>query len=87
VFADDTSVLISSRNLKGICSVSNLVLSHMIISLGANKLLLNWEYTNIIKFITNNLSPSAVPVGFKEKCIEKMVDTKLLGLQIDNHLN
>jgi len=59
----------------------------MIKSLGANKLLLNREKTNITKFITNNSSHSTVPVGFKEKCIEKMVDTKLLGLQIDNHLN
>ena len=40
-----------------------------------------------MKFITNNSSHFAVHVGFKEKYVEKMVATKLLGLQIDNHLN
>ena len=30
LFADDTSVLISSRNIKDFCSVPNLILSHMI---------------------------------------------------------
>jgi len=69
--------------------VSNLVLYYTIKWFAANKLLLNQEKTNIMKFITNNSSYSAVHVGFKEKYryMEKTVDTKLLGLQIDNHLN
>jgi hypothetical protein len=53
----------------------------------ANKLLLNREKTNIMKFITNNLSHSALHVGFKVKYMENMVDTKLICLKIDNNPN
>jgi hypothetical protein len=49
----------------------------------ANKLVLNLDKTNIMKFITNN-SPQ---IGYKEKYIDEMVKTKFLGLHTDNHLN
>jgi len=29
----------------------------------------------------------ALYIGYKEKCIEEMVNTKFLCLQIDSHLN
>jgi len=38
LFAGDTSVLISSRNLEYFCSVSNLAVSHMIKLFAVNKL-------------------------------------------------
>jgi hypothetical protein len=54
--ADDTSVIISSRNFKDFCSVTNLVLSHMIKWFAANNLVINLEneYTESHnkKFIT-----------------------------------
>jgi hypothetical protein len=53
----------------------------------ANKLVLNLDKTNIMKFIMNNSLHSALRIGCKEKYIEKMVKTKFLGLHIDNHLN
>jgi hypothetical protein len=34
-------------------------------------LVLNLDKTNIMKFITNNLSHSTVHIGFKEKYIEE----------------
>jgi hypothetical protein len=40
-----------------------------------------------MKFITNNLSHSALHIGYKEQQIEEAVSTEFLGLQIDNHLN
>jgi len=43
--------------------------------------------TNVIKFITKNLTHSAIHVGYKSKYIEETVHTKFLGLQIDNHIN
>jgi hypothetical protein len=43
LFADDTSVIISSRNFKDFCSVANLVLSHMIKWFAANNLVINLE--------------------------------------------
>jgi hypothetical protein len=46
----------------------------------ANKLVLNLEKTNIIKFITNECALSTV---YKEKYIEEIVNTKFPCLQID----
>jgi hypothetical protein len=53
----------------------------------ANKLVLNLDKTNIVKFIMNNSPHSALCIGYKEKYIEDMAKTKFLGLHIDNHLN
>jgi hypothetical protein len=53
----------------------------------ANKLVLKLDKTNIMKFITNNLSLSTLHIGYKEKYIEETVNTKFLDLQVDNHLN
>jgi hypothetical protein len=52
----------------------------------ANKLALNLDKTDIMKFITNNSSQSALCIGYKEKHTEKTVNTTFCGLQIDNHL-
>jgi hypothetical protein len=87
LFADDTNVIISSINFEDLCSVSKLVLSLMIKWFAANKLVLNLDKANIVKFITNNLSHSTLHIGYKEKYIKETVSPKLLGLQIDNHLN
>ena len=45
IFADDTSVIISSRNFKDFCSVSNLVLFHMIKWFVAKNKFLNLDKT------------------------------------------
>jgi hypothetical protein len=42
---------------------------------------------NIIKFITRNSSHSTLHIGYKEKYIEETMNTKLLDLQTDNHIN
>jgi hypothetical protein len=52
-----------------------------------NKLALNLDKTNIIKFITNNSPQYALSIGYNGKYIQESVSTKFLGLQIDNHLN
>jgi hypothetical protein len=52
----------------------------------SNKLVLNLDKTNIIKFITNHHS-MILKIGYDEKYIEESMNTKFLGLQIDNHLN
>ena len=53
----------------------------------ANNLILNLDKMIIMKFITRNSSYSTVYIGYKEKYIEETVNTKFLGLQIDNHIN
>jgi hypothetical protein len=52
----------------------------------ANKLSLNLDKTNVITFIKK--SPQyPLNTGYNDEHIEEEVNTKLLGLQIDNHLN
>jgi len=53
----------------------------------ANKLVLNLDTMNITKFIPRNSSHSTLCLRYKEKYIEETVNTKLLGLQTDNHIN
>jgi len=55
--------------------------------LTANKLILNLDKSNIRKFVTKNSSHSTLHIGYREKYIEDIVNTKCLGLQIDNHLH
>jgi hypothetical protein len=40
-----------------------------------------------MKFTTNNSAQSAIHIVYREKNTEETVNTKFLGLQIDNHLN
>jgi len=40
-----------------------------------------------MKFITKNSSHSTLHIDYKEKCTEKMMNTKFFGLQTDNHVN
>jgi len=50
----------------------------------ANNLVINLDKTNIIKFITKNSAHSTLHIGYKEKYIEQTVNTKFLGLEVDN---
>jgi hypothetical protein len=52
----------------------------------ANKLVLNLDKTNIMKFITKNSPHFALCIAYRGKYIEETINTKFLGLQIDNHL-
>jgi hypothetical protein len=87
IFADDTSVVIYSKRFDDFCVTWNILLSHMNKQFTANKLAPNLYETNIIKFITNNSLQYALCIGYNEKYINASVNTKFLGLQIDNHLN
>jgi len=50
LFADDTSVIISSKNFKDFCSVTNLLLPHKNKWFATN-LVLNLDKTNMVEFI------------------------------------
>jgi hypothetical protein len=39
-----------------------------------------------MKFITNNSPHCALRIDYREKYIEETINTKFLGLEIDNHL-
>jgi len=53
----------------------------------ANKLVLNLEKTNIMKFVTINQPHCALTISYKDKCIDEAVNLKFFRIQIDNHLN
>ena len=59
----------------------------MIKQFATDKLVLNLDDTNIMKFITNNTSHSTLYIGYKVKYIEETVNTKFFCLQIDSHIN
>jgi len=40
-----------------------------------------------MKFKMMNSAHSTFHVGYEEKCLEETVNTKFLGLRIDNHIN
>jgi hypothetical protein len=67
--------------------MSNTVLYHISKLFTSNKLVLNLDKTNIIKFTTNKSPQYDLNIGYNEKYMEEPINTKLLGLQIDNHLN
>jgi hypothetical protein len=87
LFADDTSVIISNSNFTEFSTTANLVLARMIEWFSTNRLVLNLEKTNILKFATNNRTYYALTIGHKNKFIEEEVCLKFLGIQTDNHLN
>jgi hypothetical protein len=67
--------------------MSNTFLSQMSKWFTSNKLDLNLDKTNIIKFITNISPQSDLKIGYNGKYIEESINEKFLGLRIDNHLN
>jgi hypothetical protein len=87
VFADDTSVIISSKNFDDFSAISNEVLSDTSKWFACKKLVLNLDKTNTIKFITNKSPQYDFKTAYDDEYIEESITTKFLGLQIDNHLN
>ena len=83
--ADDTSVLIWSRNYEYLWNVK--FSSHIIKWLAANNLVLSLDILKIMKFITKNSVYSTFLIGYKEKYVEETLNTKFIGLHIDNHIN
>jgi hypothetical protein len=81
IFADDTSLIISSKNLDDFCMLSNRVLSLMSKWFAANKLALNLDKSNIIKFTAINVPHCTLSIGYNDKCIEETTETKFLVLQ------
>jgi hypothetical protein len=53
----------------------------------ANKLVVNLEKPNIMKFVMSNSPHCALTIGCKDKYIEETVNSKCLGLHLDNHRN
>jgi hypothetical protein len=85
LFADDTNIIISHPEADGfqICMNDAMSLNKWI---KANKLTLNSDKTNFMKFCINNKTWVNLNIGYDDKTIEEVETTKFLGLQIDNNL-
>jgi hypothetical protein len=53
----------------------------------ANKLTLNFDKTNFMKFCTNNKAYFNLNMGYSDKSIEEVETTRFLCLQTGNNLN
>jgi hypothetical protein len=53
----------------------------------ANNLVLNLDKMTIMEFITKNSSHATLCICYTDRCVEEMVNTEFLGLQIDKNLN
>ena len=85
-FADDTSILISGKNLKTLYKKANEELNNTDNWLIANKLSLNVEKTKCILFkILNSKTITSLSLMIKNTLIEKVFSFKLLGTILDEH--
>jgi hypothetical protein len=80
IIADDTSVIICSKNFDFFLYSVKLVLSRVCKWFAATKLVLNLHKTSVIKFITNNSPHCALNIGYRGE----ILNTKFLDVQIDN---
>jgi hypothetical protein len=65
IFADDTSVIIYSTNFDDFCILSNRAISHTNKWCTANKLAVDLDKMNAIKFIT--IHHDLLDIGYNEK--------------------
>ena len=88
-FADDTTVLISGKNIKNLYEKSTIELKSIDKWLIANKLFLNSDKTKHIVFRTpNSKTPSSdLSLKLKQTSIEKVTSIKLLGITVNEHLS
>jgi acetyl-CoA carboxylase beta subunit len=76
IFANDTSVIVYNKNLDDFCVLSNKVLSHMSKYFSANKLSLNLDKTNVIKFITKSSPQYPLNIRYNNKIYKKWQKTR-----------
>jgi hypothetical protein len=87
IFADEMSVIISSRNSDDFCMLSNRAVPLVGKWFAMNKLTLNLDETNILKFITYDSLQFPIRIEYEDKYIEESVHTKFLGKYIFSLLN
>jgi hypothetical protein len=85
MFADDTSIPISSNNFTDLNQVCTSVLSHIAKWFQAAQLVLNVEKTNMVKFALTKFSHCPLQLTYEGKICTEADNIKFLGLQLDNH--
>jgi hypothetical protein len=86
LFADDTSVLITSNNLGELKTKLTHTLTYMSECFTANGLQLKTDKTNTMHFKLNFSSNSALQISYRETNIKQAVHMKFLGLDLNNNM-
>ena len=87
LFADDTTLFYSSKNLQELSDVVNNELSKMIEWLNANRLSLNIDEANFMIFRPKGKKKSCPTIHINGSSIQEVDDAKFLGIIIYNQLN
>ena len=86
VFADDTNLFSSGKDLKSLESTTNTELSHISLWLKMNKLSLNIKKTHCMIFCRRKKLCHDVKLLIDGQAINEVQKTKFLGIVIDNQL-
>jgi hypothetical protein len=84
IFADDTSVLITSQNPRDFNIITNEILQKLDKWFKINLLSLNFDKTHIIHFKTKNTHITEVSVKYNDKLIYSLNNIKFLGMFIND---
>lgn len=87
IYADDTSVLLSDKNINVLHTNLNTELDLLNKWIKANKLIINVTKTTYILFQNRSLKYDMPPLTMDNKFMQRVSHTKFLGLHIDEHLN
>ena len=86
LFADDTNLFSSGKDLKNLESATNSELSHIYLWLNVNKLLLNIKKIHYMIFCRHNKLCHDVKLLIDGQAINEVQKNKFLGIIIDNQI-
>ena len=86
LFADDTNIFCSGKDLKSLCKTVSMELDKLNVWFAVNKLSLNVSKTNFILF-GNRKHNEDVNITINNVKIDRVYVTKFLGVLIDSNLN
>jgi len=87
LFADDTTLLLSSEDIDSLIITINTELANLADWLALNKLSLNVSKTNYIVFSGQHIEPSKLVISLNGNTITRVNCTKFLGVEIDDQLS
>jgi len=87
IYVNDTSVLVSAKNLEDLKSKVDFILHHITDWFSFNGLTLNMDKTNIIKFNSNHSQNQPHQCNSVNYSIKEVRNFNFMGLELDNDIN
>ena len=85
-FADDTNLFCSDNDINDLCGIINVELDKLSTWFSVNKLSLNMQKTHYI-VLGNKTIDGKVSVLINNKIIDRVCESKFLGVYIDSRIN